>query len=106
VQIREGDAVVVWLASANRDEEVFADPYRFDPARTPNRHLAFGVGPHYCVGHAVARLALRVVLGEIASTLAGVELGGPVEHLASNFIAGIRRMPVVPHPRASRASTT
>ncbi len=70
-QIREGDWVVVWIASANRDEEVFADPDRFDVGRTPNEHLAFLYGEHYCLGAHLARLELRVMLSELIHGLPG-----------------------------------
>ncbi|ORT56069.1 hypothetical protein BKD26_29575 [Streptomyces sp. CB03238] len=89
-----GEAVVVWLGSANRDEAVFADPYRFDPGRTPNRHLAFGYGPHYCLGAALARASLTAVFAELLDVVGGVEVCGRVEHLNSHFIAGISRLPV------------
>jgi cytochrome P450 len=92
--IRRGDAVVVWFGSANRDAEVFAAPYAFDLARRPNRHLSFGFGPHYCVGHAVARMTLHTLLAELFRTCAGFELTGPVQHLPSNFIAGLADLPV------------
>jgi cytochrome P450 len=94
VQIRAGEAVVAWPGAANRDERVFADPYRFDVTRSPNRHLAFGFGPHYCIGAPLARIALRSLLHEMVGTIESFELAGPVEHLRSNFAAGIKHMPV------------
>jgi cytochrome P450 len=97
--IRSGEAVVVWLGSANRDASVFSDPFRFDVRRTPNRHIAFGVGPHHCVGHAAARLTLHLLFGEIFRRFEGWELAGSVRHLRSNFIAGIARLPVRAHLR-------
>lgn len=93
--VRSGDAVVVWLSSANRDETVFPDPFTFDPRRKPNRHIAFGVGAHYCVGHTVARVTLRALFDEIICTFTDIDLAGEVEHLASNFVAGIKHMPMV-----------
>lgn len=98
--IRAGDPVTVWLGSANRDERVFDDPYRFDPVRRPNRHLAFGVGPHFCIGAGLARLALGVFLDEIVRLVERVEPAGEVAHLASNFVAGYKSMPVLLTPRA------
>ncbi|HWM03367.1 MAG TPA: cytochrome P450, partial [Actinophytocola sp.] len=92
--IKAGDAVVAWLGSANRDEEMFPDPFRFDLGRTPNRHVAFGFGPHYCVGAPLARIALRMLFAEVAAAVAEFALAGPVEHLTSNFVAGIKSMPV------------
>jgi cytochrome P450 len=97
--IEAGDPVVVWFPSANRDADVFADPYRFDLRRIPNRHLAFGSGPHYCVGFGVARLTLRLLFEELFAAYESFELAGDVVHLRSNFIAGITRMPVVARPR-------
>lgn len=103
VDIAEGDAVVVWYGSANRDEEVFVDPYRFDVRRHPNRHLTFGAGPHYCVGFAIARMTLRVLFEEAFAAFEDFQLAGPVEHIASNFVAGITRMPVIGKPRPGPA---
>ncbi|WIX93026.1 cytochrome P450 [Amycolatopsis sp. DG1A-15b] len=94
-QVRSGDAVVVWLGSANRDETAFEDPFTFNPRRKPNRHIAFGVGGHYCVGHTVARVTLRALFDEIVSTFADLDHAGEVEHLSSNFVAGIKHMPVI-----------
>jgi cytochrome P450 len=99
VDIAEGDAVVVWYSSANRDEEVFPDPYRFDVRRHPNRHLTFGAGPHYCVGFAIARMTLRVLFEEMFAAFEDFQLAGPVQHIASNFVAGITSLPVVAKPR-------
>ena len=95
VDIDEGDPVVVWVGSANRDADVFPDPYRFDIARRPNKHLSFGSGPHYCVGHTVARIGLRLLFEEIFRHVESFELAGEVEHLRSNFVAGIKHLPVV-----------
>ncbi|KAA2254640.1 cytochrome P450 [Solihabitans fulvus] len=105
VPVRAGEALVTWLGSANRDERVFTDPYRFDVARQPNRHLAFGLGPHYCVGAPLARIALRLFFGELVALASGFELAGPVEHLSSNFTAGIRRMPITVRLREHAAAT-
>lgn len=107
-KIREGEAVTAWLGSANRDEDAFPDPFRFDISRRPNRHVAFGVGPHYCIGSGLARLALRVFLDELVCRIQAIELAGPEEHLASNFVAGFKHMPVRMEPRRQVAgdSTT
>jgi cytochrome P450 len=94
-RIAAGEAVVAWIGSANRDETVFPDPYRFDIRRSPNRHIAFGVGPHYCVGHAVARVSLRLFFAELLRRFEALEPAGPVEHLHSNFVAGIKSLPAM-----------
>ncbi|MCA2219348.1 cytochrome P450 [Jidongwangia harbinensis] len=99
-RIRRGEAVVAWLGSANRDEAVFADPFRFDVHRRPNRHIAFGVGPHYCLGHSVARVSLEVFLTELFAEFEDIEPAGTPEHLWSNFVVGVKRLPVVARRRA------
>ncbi|MGH7822934.1 MAG: cytochrome P450, partial [Candidatus Binatia bacterium] len=87
-KIREGDKVVMWYPSANRDEEVFPDADSFDIDRDPNDHLAFGIGEHFCLGANLARLELRIVFQEIARRLRAPELAAPVRRLRSNFING------------------
>jgi cytochrome P450 len=99
VRIRKDDGVVAWIPSANRDEEVFADPYRFDIRRQPNRHIAFGYGPHTCIGAAAALMTLHATCQDIFRYVEGFELVGPVEHLRSNFTGGIKHMPVIAHLR-------
>lgn len=98
-KITKGDYVAIWIASANRDEEVFPDPFRFDAGRTPNEHIAFTYGQHYCIGQNVARLELRVMFEELFDRLPGIELAGPIERLRSNFVSGIKHMPVRFTPR-------
>ncbi|WP_225992415.1 cytochrome P450 [Actinomadura montaniterrae] len=92
--IRAGDKVVLWFASANRDEDVFADPYRFDVTRTPNDHIAFGKGSHFCLGSALARLEMRIMFEELLPRLADVRLAGGIRRVRSNFVNGIKEMPV------------
>lgn len=92
--IKEGDKVALFYASANRDETVFAEPHRFDVTRMPNDHLAFGIGPHFCLGANLARLEIRVMFEEILTRLPDIELAGKPERLRSYFINGIKRMPV------------
>lgn len=94
VELPAGAPVVVWLGSANRDELVFPDPYTFDPTRRPNRHLAFGSGPHHCLGSALARRMIRVVFEEIFAAAADLTLAEPPRNIASNFVAGYRSAPV------------
>jgi cytochrome P450 len=93
--IRQGDKVVVWFVSGNYDEEVFPDAERFDVGRDPNPHMAFGSGgPHVCLGAHLARLEVRVMFEELVPRLKTLEITGPVERLRSNFINGIKHMPV------------
>ncbi len=93
--IRTGDKVLFWWASANRDEAVFADPFRVDLARAPNRHLSFGQGgPHVCLGMWLARLEVRVLFQELAKRLKSIEPAGPHKFLRSNFVGGIKELPV------------
>jgi cytochrome P450 len=94
-RIREGDKVVTWYISANRDEEQFPDPYRFDVGRRPNEHVTFGPGgPHFCLGAHFARLETRILFEELLPRLRSIELTGPVTRMRSNFVNGIKRMPV------------
>lgn len=92
--IREGDKVVLWYASGNRDEEVFAQPYSFDVTRPVVDQMAFGGGVHYCLGASLARLELRVMFEELIPRLAAIELTGDVTRVRSNFVNGIKRLPV------------
>jgi cholest-4-en-3-one 26-monooxygenase len=93
--IEPGDIVSLWYVAANRDETAFADPDRFDVGRSPNAHQAFGGGgPHYCLGAALARLELRVLLEELVDRYGTVELAGPVTRLRSNFLHGIKHLPL------------
>lgn len=92
--IRKGDPVTLWLPSANRDEEVFAQADHFDVERSPNRHLAFAAGPHYCLGASLAGLELRVMFDEIVRRVHAVRLRGPVRRLRSNLIRGYESVPV------------
>ncbi|MFK0252348.1 cytochrome P450 [Streptomyces sp. NPDC090445] len=92
--IRAGDKVVVFHASANHDERVFADPGRLDLGRHPNPHVSFGDGPHVCLGAHFARLQLRVLHEEWRTAMPAPELAGPPRRLVSNFINGITRLPL------------
>ncbi len=94
-QIRTGDKVSLWYVSANRDEAVFDDPYRFDITRDPNPHIAFGGGgPHFCLGAQLARLEIRVLFEELARRAPDITRAGPADRLRSNFIGGIKHLPV------------
>jgi cholest-4-en-3-one 26-monooxygenase len=103
-KIREGDKVVIFYPSANRDEEIFPNADRFDVGRTPNEHLAFGIGEHFCLGSNLARLEIRLIFEELLRRLPDIELAGPVRRLRSNFIGGIKRMPVRFTPERPRAA--
>ena len=93
--IRQGDKVLYWFASGNRDESAFKDPFRVNLARTPNRHLSFGQGgPHVCLGMWLARLEVRVLFEELAKRLSSIEPAGDHKFLRSNFVGGIKSLPV------------
>ncbi|WP_313896464.1 cytochrome P450 [Streptomyces sp. GC420] len=102
-RISAGDAVVVWLGSANRDEAVFPGAAGFDIRRKPNKHVAFGIGPHYCVGHSVARVTLRILFEELLARFEDFRPAGKPERLASNFVSGWKHVPVTARPRAGAA---
>jgi cytochrome P450 len=93
-QIRAGDSLALFYASANRDEEVFPDPFVFRLDREPNPHLGFGVGEHFCLGAHLARLDLKVFFRQFARRVELIELAGPVELLHASFVGGPKRMPV------------
>ena len=98
--IREGDKIALWYIAANRDEEVFDDPHAFDITRSPNDYVAFGGGgPHFCLGANLAKLEIRVMFEELLNRLPDIAPAGPVERLRSNFINGIKHMPVEFSPR-------
>ena len=94
VVIGEGDRVVVWYPSANYDESVFEEPFRFDIRRTPNDHLTFGAGRHVCLGASLARLEVRVVFEELLKRAGLIEIIGQPDRLRSNFINGIKHLRV------------
>jgi cholest-4-en-3-one 26-monooxygenase len=95
VPIKQGDKVVLYYASANRDEDVFADPHTFDVGRTPNDHLTFGGGGvHYCLGASLARAEIKATMRQIVERLPDLELAGPPNRLHSDFVNGIKTMPV------------
>jgi len=94
-EVRAGDKVVIWFVSADYDDAAFTDPFTFDIRRSPNQHVAFGLmSPHLCLGAQLARMEVKVLFEELLPRLADVRLDGPVDRLRSNFIAGIKRMPV------------
>jgi cytochrome P450 len=93
--ISPGDKVVIWEGSANRDERVFPDPMSFDIRRSPNPHLAFGHGTHFCLGANLARLEVRVLYQELFARFRTIEPAGPIEWTRSNRHTGIRHQPMV-----------
>jgi cholest-4-en-3-one 26-monooxygenase len=95
VPIPANERVTLWYISGNRDEEIFDDPQRFDVTRNPNPHIAFGGGgPHFCLGYSLARLEINLMFEEIITRLHDIELTGAVPRLRSNFISGIKHMPM------------
>lgn len=98
--IRAGEHVVAWLPSANRDDEVFTDPERFLVDRSPNRHLGFIQGNHYCIGSALAKLELTVMFEELLRRVEVAEITGPVRRLRSNLLWGFDSLPVRLVPRS------
>ena len=93
--IREGEKMALWYISANRDEDVFEDPQRFDVTRSPNEYVAFGGGgPHFCLGANLAKLEIRVMFEELLNRLPDIARAGDIQRLRSNFINGIKHMPV------------
>ncbi|MGY1593475.1 cytochrome P450 [Geodermatophilus sp. SYSU D00708] len=93
-RIRAGDKVVVSFTSANRDEAVFAEPDTFDVRRSPNPHLSFGHGPHFCLGGQLARVQMRALFGELLRRTTTLDLDGPPALLRSNFQRGVKRLPI------------
>jgi cytochrome P450 len=89
-----GDAVMLSYPSANRDEDVFPDPFRFDVGRTPNKQLAFGFGVHYCLGHLLARMELKALFRELVPRLRSIELAGEPALMHTLFVGGLKRLPV------------
>jgi len=95
-RIREGDKVVLWYVSANRDEDVFEAPDRFDIARSPNHHVAFGAGgPHFCLGANLARAEAIALVGELLRRIKAIEPTGPITKMKSCLIDQTTRMQVV-----------
>jgi cholest-4-en-3-one 26-monooxygenase len=103
-QIRAGDKVVFFHASANRDEDVFSDPDTFDIARDPNPHVAFGGGgPHFCLGANLARMEIRVMFEHLLDRLPDIRQNGELQRLQSQFINGVKHLPVAFSPAARLA---
>lgn len=99
-EIKEGDKVVMWFASGNRDDEVFPDPYKLDVTRANVDHMTFGKGsPHLCLGNNLARMEIRLMFEELIPRLADIELAGDVRRVRSNFVNGIKAFPVKITPK-------
>ncbi|KWX67852.1 cytochrome P450 [Mycobacterium sp. NAZ190054] len=94
VPIAKGESVYLAYVSANRDEEVFADPFRFDVGRDPNKHLAFGYGVHFCLGAALARMEMNSLFTELLPRLESIELAGEPQLSATTFVGGLKHLPV------------
>lgn len=94
VPIATGESVLLSYASANRDEEVFDDPFRFDVGRDPNKHNAFGYGVHFCLGAALARMEVNSFFSELVPRLESIELTGQPAHMATIFVGGLKHLPI------------
>jgi cytochrome P450 len=93
-RIPAGDYLGLFYASANRDSDVFADPFRFDVTRRPNRHLGFGSGEHFCLGAHVARMSIRALLQELGERVERLELAGDPSPIHASFVVGLKKLPV------------
>ena len=105
-EIQEGDKIVFWHTSANRDESAFENPNAFDITRSPNNHIAFGGGgPHFCLGANLARMEIMVMFDRVLDRLPDIRLDGEVQRLQSNFINGTKHIPVAFAPSAPIGGT-
>jgi cytochrome P450 len=104
--IRAGDVVTLWNISANRDDEVFADPHRFTLDRSPNKHMTFGYGPHFCLGAHLARVEIAAMLSVLQTYVADIELNGPVRRIYSNLLSGLSSLPVALTPNDAPLPTS
>jgi hypothetical protein len=93
-KLREGDRVVMFYGSANRDEAVFDDPYKFNIDRHPNRHIAFGYGEHFCMGTHFARRSMRAIVEQLARRVEHWELTADPDWIRASFVVGLRHLPV------------
>ncbi|MDF3140231.1 MULTISPECIES: cytochrome P450 [unclassified Streptomyces] len=96
--VKEGDPLVVWFGSANRDGDAFPDPDEFQLRRKPNRHLSFGMGPHYCVGHTLARATLKILFEELLTSYHRFESAGTPVRMRSTFVSGYKHLPITARP--------
>jgi cytochrome P450 len=93
--VEEGDVVTLWNTSANRDATVFEEPERFSLSRTPNKHVAFGYGPHFCLGAFLGRAEIAAALDALRRMVGGIEPRGEAAPLYSNFLHGLASLPVL-----------
>jgi cytochrome P450 len=93
-KLRKGDNLVMFYASANRDESVFEDPFAFRVDRHPNPHLGFGIGEHFCLGSHLARESQRAMLRELVGRIDALELAGEPEQIQSSFVVGLKKLPI------------
>ncbi|MEE6178253.1 cytochrome P450 [Mycobacterium sp. 050134] len=94
VPIAKGESVLLSYVSANRDEDVFADPFRFDVGRDPNKHLSFGYGVHFCLGASLARMEMTSFFSELIPRIDAIELAGRPESIATTFVGGVKHLPI------------
>ncbi len=94
VPIAQGESVLLSYVSANRDEDVFTDPFRFDVGRDPNKHLSFGYGVHFCLGAALARMEFNSFFSELVPRINAIELAGAPELMATTFVGGLKHLPI------------
>ena len=100
-KIREGDRLVMFYGSANRDEKVFDEPYTFNIDRSPNRHIAFGYGEHFCMGTHFARRSMRAIVEQLARRVEDWEITAEPEWIRASFVVGLKHLPVRYKMRAS-----
>ena len=94
VPIAKGESVLLSYVSANRDEDVFADSFRFDVGRDPNKHLSFGYGVHFCLGAALARMEMNSFFTELVPRISSIELAGEPDYVATTFVGGLKHLPI------------
>ncbi|MGH9207663.1 MAG: cytochrome P450, partial [Acidimicrobiales bacterium] len=94
VRLAKGESVYLSYVSANRDEEVFDHPMRFDVSRDPNKHLAFGYGVHFCLGAALARMEVSSFFSELLPRLKSIERSGEPELISTVFVGGLKHLPI------------
>ncbi|MFK7805036.1 MAG: cytochrome P450 [Anaerolineae bacterium] len=92
--VQAGDKIVVSFSAANRDETVFEDPDKFDIYRSPNPHLSFGFGPHFCIGAHLARAQMQAIFSQVLTRMGDIEMAGEIEFLRSNFQRGVKHLPI------------